>query len=123
MTCQSVISFQRRKFQKHEYKIDQSIEFSQSTTYLVGELDNNELHYCLLKYQSIQILLKIPFLEFKRVFRSQCNGRNCWGGGGGREWECEYLCGINVGAKKQAARACGAKVNKRIWRRQIFGGG
>ena len=32
--------FQRRKFQKHDYKIDQSIDFSQSTTYWVGELDN-----------------------------------------------------------------------------------
>ena len=36
-TCQTVITFQRRK---HVYKIDQSIEFAQRTTYWVGELDN-----------------------------------------------------------------------------------
>ena len=36
-TCQSVITFQRRKFQKHDYKIDQSIEFSQSTTYTITQ--------------------------------------------------------------------------------------
>ena len=35
-----LLQFERRKFQKHDYKIDQSIEFSQSTTYWVGELDN-----------------------------------------------------------------------------------
>ena len=39
------LKFQRQKFQKHinilDYTIDQSIEFSQSTTYWVGELDNN----------------------------------------------------------------------------------
>ena len=39
------------------YKIDQSIEFSQSTTYWVGELDNNELHCCLVKYQSIHVVV------------------------------------------------------------------
>ena len=44
MTCQSVITFQRRKFQKHDYKIDQSIKVSQSTNFWVGEIGNNELH-------------------------------------------------------------------------------
>ena len=42
-------------FRKHDYKIDQSIAFSQSTTYWVGKLDNNELHCCLVKYQSIHV--------------------------------------------------------------------
>ena len=50
-----LLQFQRRKFQTHDYKIDQSIEFSQSTTYWVGELDNYELHCCLIKYQSIHV--------------------------------------------------------------------
>ena len=35
-----LLQFDRRKFQNHEYKIDQSIEFSQSATYWVGELDS-----------------------------------------------------------------------------------
>ena len=47
-------SFRDENF-KHDYKIDQSIEFSLSTTYWVGELDNYELHCCLIKYQSIHV--------------------------------------------------------------------
>ena len=43
-----LLQFQRRKFQNHDYKIDQSIEFSQTTTYWASELDNNELHCCLV---------------------------------------------------------------------------
>ena len=48
MWSHQLLQFQRRKFQKHDYKIDQPIEFSQSTTYWVGEVDNNELHWCLV---------------------------------------------------------------------------
>ena len=55
-TCQSVnITFQRRKCKKHDYKIDQSIEFSQSTTYWVGELDN-----CIAAWLNIN-----PYTWFK----------------------------------------------------------
>ena len=57
------LKFQRQKFQKHinilDYKIDQSIEFSQSTTYWVGELDNNELHCCLVNINPHTWPLKI----------------------------------------------------------------
>ena len=28
-----------------------------------------------------KVFLKIPFLEFKRIFRSQCRGKNCGGKG------------------------------------------
>ena len=46
--------FQRRKFQKHDYKIDQSIEFS--TKYnLLGRL-TWQLHCCLVKYKSIHVV-------------------------------------------------------------------
>ena len=50
-----LFSFGDENFNKNDYKIDQSIAFSQSTTYWVGELENNELHCCLVKYQSIHV--------------------------------------------------------------------
>ena len=42
---------------------------------------------------------KIPFLELKRLFRSQC-------GGGSYRWERKNLCGVVLGVK-------GTKVNAR----------
>ena len=84
MTCQSVITFQRRKFQKRDYKIDQSIEFSQSTTYWVGELDNNELHCCLLNIIPYTWPFKIrwngTFRSFKltTLYATEILLKYCW---------------------------------------------
>ena len=69
MAYQSVISFQRRKFQKHDYKIDQSIAFLQSTTCWVDERDSNELHCCLGKYQFIHVVYNQTKWHIPQIFR------------------------------------------------------
>ena len=43
---------------------------------------------------------KIPLLEFKRLFRSQCGGGNCG-------WEGKNLCGVVLGVKGTMVNARG----------------
>ena len=48
---------------------------------------------------------KIPLLEFRRLFRSQCGGGNCG-------WEGKNLCGVVLGVKGTMANARGERRRK-----------
>ena len=48
---------------------------------------------------------KIPLLEFRRLFRSQCGGGNCG-------WEGKNLCGVVLGVKGTMVNARGERRRK-----------
>ena len=58
-------------------------------------------------YVFCKILLEIPFLEFKRIFRYQCSGGNCTGGEMGMR-RCTWSYSR---CEKQIARLRGEKLN------------
>ena len=60
-------------------------------------------------------MLEIPFLEFKRIFRSQCSGGNCGEGNGEGEWESEETRAWRSSrCEQQGARLRGEKMNNEL---------
>ena len=67
------------------------------------------IYVCMYVSVYVLMLFEIPFLGFKRVFRSQCSEGNCWRGrrgmGGRRNaWN-------SSGCENHGWRQCEAKVN------------